>query len=181
MKNIITSIFSVILILIAGNTNAQVVIGKTAPVIPTNSNTLLEFGNDNKGIIIPSVTSVPTDAVGGTFIFNTIDKAIEVYEGRNDNKNGGWTKLSNENEGIPHNYINSGTTDTSSPAGVIIGSDKTTKSGALVLESTTQALVLPKVANPHLTIKGAIAGTIVFDTTSNSLAVYDGANWSYWK
>lgn len=43
------------------------------------------------------------------------------------------------------------------------------------------AMVLPQVFEPHQNINGAIAGTIVYDTSCDMLAVYDGTNWSYWK
>ncbi len=61
------------------------------------------------------------------------------------------------------------------------GAETSSKKGVLILESTTQAMVLPQVFEPHLNINGAIAGTIVYDTSCDMLAVYDGVNWSYWK
>lgn len=160
---------------------AQIAIGKTLPITMTNSSVLLEFGTEKKGIIVPQVASAP-GAADGTFIFNSTDKALEVREGRNDNGNGGWTNLTTNEiaDGVAHTFLNSGT---DAGSGAIIGATATvgSKPGALVLESTTKALVLPKVANPHTEIKGAIAGTMVYDTVADMLAVYDGARWSYWK
>jgi len=148
--------------------NAQVAIGKTDI---TNASVLLEFGTEPKGIILPSVASAP-GAEGGTFIFNTAAKSVQVFQDT------GWTSLTDENQGIAHSYTNTGT-DIGN--GMIIGASSSTKPGVLVLESTTKAMVLPQVANPHLTIKGAVAGTLVYDTAAAMIAVYDGANWSYWK
>ena len=161
---------------------AQVAIGKTEPITITNGSVLLEFGSEAKGIIVPQVSSVSSPA-GGTFVFNNSSGvlAMQVYE------NGVWKDLTSDSTttpktiGISHNYTNGGTIDTIGVNGVIIGAYTSTKNGALVLESTDKALVLPLVANPHQSIKGAIAGTMVYDTVSDTLAVYDGIYWSYWK
>lgn len=155
--------------------NAQVAIGKNSV---TNNSVLLEFGTEPKGIILPSVDAAP-QAVGGTFIFDITDNSVKVYEEINNGTNNNWTNLTeNDEPGVAHLFVNTGT-DTGE--GVIIGADTSTKPGVLVLESTTQAMVLPQVANPHLTMPGSIAGTMVYDTASDMIAIYDGANWSYWK
>lgn len=182
-------ILSALILSVSFAAKAQVAIGKT-PVPPattveiTNSSVLLEFGTEAKGIIVPQVASAPS-AAGGTFIFNSSAGvlAMQVYEGRNDSGNGGWTNLTgNSIPGAAHTFVNSGTDKIpATGAGAIIGADNTSKRGALVLESTTKALVLPKVANPHLNIKSPVAGTMVYDITADMLAVYDGANWSFWK
>lgn len=156
--------------------NAQISIGKDSV---TNESVLLEFGPGNKGIILPSVESA-TDAAGGTLLFNTQNKAVMVWEEK-DNSEGKWTNLSDENAGIPHTYSNNGSDVIPNPAGAIMGAKSTTKPGVLVLESTTKALVLPQVADPNLTMLSTVAGTIVYDTASKMLAVYDGANWNYWR
>lgn len=166
----------IVVFLFSNQLNAQLGIGKTSL---TNTSVLLEFGPENKGIILPSVTSAP-DASGGTFVYNSTEKAIEVWEGKNNSNIGGWTLLTDINQGVNHNLSNAGL-DNSVSNGVILGAASTTKTGVLVLESTTKALVLPKVSNPQTSIKGAIAGTMVYDTASDMLAVYDGANWSFWK
>lgn len=166
--NIIKSIMCIPAFLLSIAVSAQVAIGKETL---TNSSVLLEFNTEAKGIILPSVASAP-GAAGGTFVFNTTDKSIQVFQ------NTGWTVLTDSSQGVVHPYSNSGT---ETGAGTIIGAVASAKPGVLVMESTTKAMVLPKVANPHLNIRGAIAGTMVYDTVSSSLAVYDGAQWSYWK
>ncbi|MDQ1161807.1 hypothetical protein QE422_002175 [Chryseobacterium sp. SORGH_AS 447] len=166
--NIIKVLAGLFLFLTATALNAQVAIGKQTL---TNTSVLLEFNAEAKGIILPSVLSAP-GAVGGTFVFNTADKSIQVFQ------NAGWTLLTDSNQGVVHSFSNSGN---ESGTGMIIGANISAKPGVLVMESTTKAMVLPKAANPHLNIRGAIAGTMVYDTVSSSLAVYDGAQWSYWK
>lgn len=151
---------------------AQIIITEAPNPQPSNSSVLLEFGTQAKGIILPSVNTA-TEAVGGTFIFNSDKKVVQV------NENGTWINLTDENQGVVNPHVPAGTTDERGE--VIMGAASTTKPGVLVLESTTQAMVLPKVSDPHLTMPSPIAGTMVYDTTSDMLAVYDGANWSYWK
>lgn len=164
---IITGVF--IVFLSTGKAGAQIAIGKTSI---TNPSVLFEFGTDPEGIILPSVQSAP-GSVGGTFIFNASSRSVQVLEDTS------WKNLTDENQGINHSFSNAGTDNPG--ATVIIGASSTNKPGALVLESSTKAMVLPLVANPHLTMKGAIAGTIVYDTAADMLAVYDGSSWSYWK
>lgn len=154
-----------------GISHAQVVISEDPNAVPTNSSVLLEFGNLPKGIILPSV-SAATGAVGGTFIVNTTDKAVQYFDGTD------WINLTYPNSLVSNSFVGNSTTDTGN--GVIIGATSSLKPGVLVLESTTKALVLPKVADPHLNMPSPIAGTMVYDTTSDSLAVYDGKEWSYW-
>ncbi|KAA0127247.1 hypothetical protein FY557_13835 [Chryseobacterium sp. SN22] len=168
MNIIIKALVSLPVFLLPAAVCAQVAIGKQAL---TNSSVLLEFNNEAKGIILPSVASAP-GAAGGTFVFNTADRSVQVFQ------NTGWTLLTDSSQGVVHSYTNSGT---ETGAGTIIGATSSAKPGVLVMESATKAMVLPKVANPHLNIRGAIAGTMVYDTVSSALAVYDGAQWSYWK
>lgn len=166
-KIVITAVLATVSYL----SQAQVIITEEPNPTPSNSSVLLEFGTAPKGIILPSVDSAP-GAVGGTFIANTTDKAVQYYNGTT------WIDLTDREKMVGHSYVNSGT---DIGEGVTIGAETTTKPGVLVLESTTQALVLPKVANPDTSILNPIAGTIAYDTVSDTLAVYDGAEWSYWK
>ena len=153
---------------------SQIAIGK--PTV-ANSSVLLDFGTDGKGIILPSVDTAP-GAVGGTFIFNTTENTVQVWEGKNTGGTGGWTNLTVQGDAVSHSFINAGS-DTGD--GVIIGASSSSKPGVLVLESTDKAMVLPLIASPHLNMVGAIAGTMVYDTDADMIAIYDGANWNYWK
>lgn len=151
--------------------HAQVAIGKDNI---TNPSTLLEFGSENKGIILPSVDSAP-GAVGGTFIVNTNDKAVQYHNGSD------WTNLTLSGEAVANRYVNTQIADKATDQGVIIGANTSSKPGVLVLESTTKAMILPKVSNPHTNFKSPVAGTMVYDTNSDSLAVCDGQNWFFWQ
>lgn len=172
-----TTYFKIIAFLgfLAGNLAfAQMSIGK--PNV-ANSSVLLDFGTDGKGIVLPLVNAAP-GAVGGTFVFNTTVDAVQVWEEKNNGGTGGWTNLTVAGDGVPHSFSNAGS-DTGN--GVIMGANSSTKPGVLVLESTQKAMVLPLVASPHLNVVGAIAGTMVYDTDADMIAVFDGANWNYWK
>lgn len=161
-----------IALLAATLSQAQVIISNQASPTPTNSSVLLEFGNnENKGIILPSVSEV-TNPVAGTFAVNTTAKAVQYYDGT------AWVNLTYPDVLVENSFINDGTADAGE--GVVIGAASSTKPGVLVLESTTQAMVLPHVADPHLNVLSPVAGTMVYDTTSDALAVYDGVEWSYW-
>lgn len=158
--------------MITSLSQAQVIISNQENPTPTNSSVLLEFGNnENKGIILPVIATPVTESVNGTFLVNSTTKAVQMKQ------DDVWIDLTDEDEAVIHSHTNTGE---EIGKGVIIGSETTDKPGVLVLESTDKALVLPRVANPHLTILSPIAGTVVYDTTSDSLAVYDGKNWSFW-
>ena len=63
----------------------------------------------------------------------------------------------------------------------IMGASTSSASGVLVLEATNKALVLPKVANAETEIKSPVAGTMVYDKWSKSLAIFDGVKRNFWK
>lgn len=56
-----------------------------------------------------------------------------------------------------------------------------TTPGILILSDADKAMILPKVASPHLNIINPAAGMMVYDTVNRQLAVYNGTVWSFWK
>lgn len=181
----------VIAIMIFSNVlNAQVAIGKNAV---NGNNTILDFSGttatqlpsdaettNTKGIILPSLDNTPTFPVvnpttnntqNGTFIFDKTSKKVKMFE------NGLWKDMSEE--GSTANLINNSSAEKGQ--GVIIGNSTTTAQGVLVLESSNKALILPHVKNPNTSIKSPYPGMMCYDTISNSIAVFDGVSWSYWK
>ncbi|WP_294304348.1 hypothetical protein [uncultured Chryseobacterium sp.] len=130
----------------------------------------------------------------GTFIFDLSDKKVKFM------KAGAWSDLTGSpsfpltvkdasNNDVTYtqfNAVDSSLQDNrKEEAGskVAIGtsavSDNTT--GILVLTDTNKAMVLPKVASPHLTIKNPSPGMMAYDTVKKQLAVYNGTVWSFWK
>ncbi len=166
-------IFIIILLSITEFVFSQVAIGKSTV---TNSSVSLEFGAENRGLLLPWVSSEGdvSNAVDGTMIYDTTDKKIKYL------KAGSWFSLSN-----------TGTVDTTlqdsliekPSAKVAIGKDGTTDntSGILVLTDKDKAMILPKVASPHLNIINPSAGMIVYDTVKHQLAIFNGDKWSFWK
>lgn len=152
---------------------SQTAIGKET----VDGDALLDFGNDGKGIILPYVNEITvSNPTPGTFIFDTQSKQVVYYSQTASEE--GWITM-NEN-------TNDATAPTNSTleevgGGVILGADSATAQGVLVLESTNKALILPKVANPHLTILSPVHGTICYDTASQTIAVFNGKEWAYWK
>ena len=176
MKNIIISMFT----LFTTCAFAQVAIGKASVTSPSVS---LEFGTGNKGILLPWVTgfSTVTGAVNGTLVYNTTDKKVYVKYAS------GWKDLSVDATGTTVDPITNvdgltlqNSLDDLDTAKVSIGTPTST-SGILVLEDTNKAMVLPKVASPHLTIINPAPGMMAYDTTSKQLAVFNGTVWSFWK
>ena len=176
MKNIIISMFT----LFTTCAFAQVAIGKASVTSPSVS---LEFGTGNKGILLPWVTgfSTVTGAVNGTLVYNTTDKKVYVKYAS------GWKDLSVDATGTTVDPITNvdgltlqNSLDDLDTAKVSIGTPTSTP-GILVLEDTNKAMVLPKVASPHLNIVNPAAGMMVYDTTSKQLAVFNGTVWSFWK
>ncbi|WP_051887363.1 hypothetical protein [Chryseobacterium piperi] len=64
---------------------------------------------------------------------------------------------------------------------VIMGATTSSAPGVLVLESTNKALILPKVASPDVNVKNPYPGMMCYDTSSKTIAVFDGLKWSFWK
>lgn len=154
---------------------SQVAIGKSSI---TNTSVSLEFGNENRGLLLPWVTSsaAVSGAVDGTIIYDTTDKKVKYL------KAGSWFDLSVDTTGTVDTSLQDSLTELSS-AKVGIGTDAETDSapGILVLTDTNKAMILPKVASPHLNIINPSAGMMVYDTSSHQLVVFNGAVWSFWK
>ena len=171
-------IFISFLTLTAACASAQVAIGKTTVSSPSVS---LEFydGSDNaKGFTLPWVTSANNvaNAVDGTMIFDSNDRKTKLRD------KGQWKDLTGTDSGIVDLTLQNGITEKAEAKVQIGGNPQTdTTSGILVLADTSKAMVLPKVANPHLTIINPEPGTMAYDTVKKQLAIYNGKDWSFWK
>lgn len=171
MKNLAYIVF---LSLAYVSASAQIAVGKTN--INGNS-TLLDFedsAGNVKALILPATDNVPAGLTAdnnGTFLFDKSDQKLKMFE------NTTWKDLSDAGDAT--SATNNATAEKGN--GVIIGAASTSAVGVLVLESANKAMILPKVAKPHLNIKSPHVGTMCYDTVSKSLAVFDGLNWNYWK
>jgi len=171
MKNIFLTTF----ILISACVSAQVAIGKASV---SSTAVSLEFGNENRGIVLPWVTNTSdvTGVVDGTIVYNTADKKVYVKYAS------GWKDLSVDTTGAVDTSLQNSLSDLDT-AKVMIGGnpDTDTTPGILVLADTDKAMVLPKVASPHLNIVNPAPGMMAYDTTAKQLAVFNGTVWTFWK
>ena len=191
MKNI----FITLSIFLSTCAFAQVAIGK-ASVNPSVSLEFYDNADNVRGIILPWVDGVSNTApfitnspitetvVNGTLVYDTSDKKVKVKYAT------GWRDLSKDATGTtvdPITSIDGLSLQTPrnelAEAKVQIGGnpDTDTTPGILVLADTNKAMVLPKVASPHLTIINPAPGMMAYDTTSKQLAVFNGTVWSFWK
>ncbi|MDQ1856214.1 MULTISPECIES: hypothetical protein [unclassified Chryseobacterium] len=161
----------IIIITASGIFNAQVALGKTTLESASSS---VEFGNENRGIVLPWVidTSGIQNVVNGTLIFDTSDMKVKVYQ------NNVWKDLSVDAAGVADTSLQDSLAD-QPDAKVSIGTPSSV-SGILVLEDNNKAMILPKVASPHLNIISPAAGMMVYDTQKKQLAVFNGTVWSFW-
>ena len=168
-------LYILLLSLTLSSTYGQVAIGKQSV---TNSSVSLEFGSANRGLVLPWVTSTASvnGAVDGTLIFDTTDKKVKYR------KKGAWFDLTKDNTGTVDTTLQNGLSELTS-AETTIGkrTPTNTASGILVLTDDDKAMILPKVANPHLNIVNPAAGMIVYDSVNRQLAVFNGSVWSFWK
>lgn len=159
---------------------AQITIGKDSL---SSETVLLEFGNENKGLILPwviSINDVDADsnavnsngATSGTFVFDSSDNRIKLK------KNSTWMDLSGTDGTSDRSQIIN--RPESLENGVVIGSLSTSARGILIIESNDQAMVLPKV-DSFEDIVDPSPGMVVFVKSTKMLAVFNGEVWSFWK
>lgn len=163
-------VFTIIITLYAVVISAQVAIEKSQ----VDGDGLLDFpANTTKGILLPIVETLPSDASSGTLLMDKNDKTLKM------NVESAWVPLSDEGSVTGAVFNTNG--EIPGQNRVIMGSDATSAPGVLVLESADKALILPKIAAPHINVKNPYPGMICYDTVSKSMAVFDGLKWSYWK
>lgn len=164
MKKIILTIF----VFCGAVATAQVGIEKTT----ISGSGIMDFPTGtSKGLILPIVQALPATPANGTFLMDKNDGKIKMRQ------NNVWVDLSDAGSTSAVSFNSTAEIG----QGVIIGATTSAASGVLVLEASDKALILPQVADPHTSVKSPYAGMMCYDTTSNSVAVFDGLKWSYWK
>lgn len=178
------TIFYVLNLLLFNLGYSQVIIGDAVGTVPATQKTsvLLEFAaNQNKGIILPCVKTLPSGAnlTEGTLLLDasTPTSAKVMFY------NGSWQNLSSANTSNVTTYLtNQPNLPEVSSAKTIIGASSSLADGVLVLESTNKAMVLPMVTDTN-NIPDPAPGMMVYinKTGAKRLAVYNGNKWTYWK
>lgn len=159
-----------ILIILPFFATAQVAIGKTS----VDGSGILDFPTGTKkGIILPNVldNNNINPIEPRTLVFDQNTSKIKYY-------NGVWIELSDKTGISP--TLNSGN-DIVTNNGVIIGANSSSANGALVLESSNKALILPKIVDPVTNVKSPVAGMICYDPSKKLFCVYNGKDWYFWK
>lgn len=169
-------ILSVSLLLFSASAiSAQIAIGKQDV---TNNSVSLEFGDtENRGLILPYVETSSGITELGTIIYDVTDHKIKYLKDTNQ-----WFDLSVDTTGVADILIQTSKTEVSAAKTVIgVDGETNTTAGILVLSDSNKAMILPKVASPHLNIINPAAGMMAYDTVKKQLAVYNGTVWSFWK
>ncbi|QBQ42049.1 hypothetical protein E2P86_13185 [Sphingobacterium psychroaquaticum] len=166
MKNILLFV-----LLSAGvSLKAQVLISKDKA---ENASVSLSFGNtENKGLVLPYVENKSGITENGTIIFDATDKKVKYL------KENSWFDLTMDDTGVVDVSIQTAKTEVAGSK-VSVG-EATATDGVLVLEESDKAMVLPKVAEPHLNIINPSPGMMVYDTKNKLLCVYNGTVWTFW-
>ncbi|GGP06680.1 hypothetical protein GCM10010992_27560 [Cloacibacterium rupense] len=175
---------------------SQVAIGKLeitklSDNLTPNPDISLEFGTDTiekRGIVLPWVTGTTNTSpfisgytgadtvVDGTIVYDISDYKVKYK------KAGTWFDLSVDTNGNANTTLQDSKPELpTAKAAIGTNGDTDTTPGILVLTDSDKAMVLPKVALPHLNIKNPTAGMLVYDTVNRQLAVFNGTNWSFWK
>lgn len=176
MKNIIIPILA----LLSTSLSAQVIVGDEVGTAKDKTSVLLEFSKqENRGIILPYNTQLPTHPSEGTIIVdatNPIEAKVKYY-------NGGWVDLSQDTGDLTSVLANQPSEPSKvSQVATIIGADTSSANGILVLESTDKAMVLPTVSSTDEVLNPAPGMMVYVSNAKNKLlAVFNGANWSFWS
>ena len=171
MKNITFIAF----LLLSAFSYGQIIIG-TGKTLPSSTSVSLEFGTENKGILLPYVDSesAVTAAVAGTIIFDSTDKKAKVK------LKDSWKDLTVDTSGVLPTVpaYDSEKTD----AKVIIGANPLaeTANGILILSDANKAMILPTVT-AYTDIISPSAGMMVYLSGVKQVAYFNGSVWSFWK
>ncbi|WP_415327007.1 hypothetical protein [Chryseobacterium sp. MMS23-Vi53] len=179
MKKLLSALF---IIAISIFSNAQIIIGDAVGTSTVKTSVLLDFApNQNKGIIIPYVRSLPSNPTEGTLVLD----ASDVTKARVKYYNGTWVDLSARDTDVTNILSTQPTTIQVNEAEgekIIIGAASTTANGVVVLESTTKAMILPIVSDVQ-NIASPSPGMMVYVNKAGAkrLAVFNGSSWAFWK
>lgn len=171
MKN---NFLIIIMLLTAIGIKSQIAIGKQAV---SNTSVSLEFNDaENRGMILPYIEDKSAITENGTIIYDVTDHKVKYL------KDNTWFDMSVDATGAANIAIQQTKTENAA-AKAAIGTNGATDTtpGVLVLSDSNKAMVLPRVASPHLNIINPAPGMIVYDLTKKQIAVYNGTVWSFWK
>ncbi|WP_143883610.1 hypothetical protein [Chryseobacterium binzhouense] len=174
-------IYSTICLVIASLCFSQVIIGNNIGTTNDKTSVLLEFADQNKGIILPYNRTLPSGSglVEGTILLDATDPVnakVKYY-------NGTWQDLSSGNGANVSSYLSiQPSTIEDTTKGAIIGAPTSSANGVLILESANKAMVLPMVEDTD-NIPDPAPGMMVYINKAGAkrLAIFNGSKWTFWK
>ena len=174
MKKIaITTVLLIFNITAFGQQSYAVIGGATSKVIPDGGGIVDFSETTTKGIVLPQLLNTGNVITPGTLFYDTVLKKVMYRDNTQIRdlsiKTGTYTPVANYNTLI-----------TASDKVSVIGTQTSNAVGVLILESNDKALILPKMASPHLKIVAPEAGTICYDTDKNLFCVFNGSEWTFW-
>jgi hypothetical protein len=160
-KNIILS-FAMLIILGA---NAQLKVGDNPTTI--NASAILEIESTYQGLLLPRMTTAQRDAsikspTAGLIIYNTSTNALEVSISGSL-----WLNILTG----ATTAVASGTT--TSVGGIGVGTSTPNANAVLDVTSTTKGVLLPRLSSDPT----GVAGMVYYNTTSNTVKLYNGSAW----
>ena len=163
-------------LLVAGIVSAQVSIDKTET---RGTSTLLDFNDEQeasgsaRGIILPIVDTPSAQTVEGTlFLYAQTDRV--VYKSA--------TATVNMTDAAQSNYASPTIAENGRGAVIADGQLSTIINvpGVLKLQSSTKAMILPHVTSTDKIVNPE-PGTMVFESATNSVAIFNGDQWYFWN
>lgn len=181
-------IILVIAIIISNIGYSQVIIGDDKGTSTEKTSVLLDFAaGQNKGLVLPYTQTLPSGMglVEGTIVLDASEATkarVKYYNGKTSEGANGWVDLSGQDGDVSTDIVNQPVTNEDINAKAIIGASSSAADGVLVLESATQAMVLPQVTSTD-DVPQPAPGMMVYINQSGAkrLAVFNGTKWSYWK
>jgi len=184
-----TKIIIALIVLFSAESFAQVIIGDNLGTASADKkgSVLLEFaknvsGNkNNKGLIVPYNRTLPANAVEGTILLHAGSSGTDARMKFFNNTE--WVDLSGEGADVRSALaIQDGKIENSEAKVVIGDTSSVTTEGALVLESSVKAMILPVVESVD-DIPDPSPGMIVYINKAGAkrLAVFNGVIWSFWE
>lgn len=180
MKNIIF----LLLTTVSNILYSQVIIGDNVGTATNKASVLLEFSqSQRKGIILPYLTDVSdVNTPGSIFLRVSNPTTAPVAKIVYYDYDGTFKDLSPEASGIATKLkLNiQPIAKENSNSKVVIGNGTSAANGILVLESTTKAMVLPRVSSYKDIVNPAPGMMVLVGTGEKTLAFFNGSQWNFW-
>ncbi|MDG4946004.1 hypothetical protein NMK71_06225 [Weeksellaceae bacterium KMM 9713] len=152
-----------------GNSSVLMEFNDTRESAKTSTSTT-SIGGENKTLILPILSELNAGTSQGTIWFDATDDIIKYKSAS--------ATINMTEAGSDVNSPN--LAEIATLNGTIVGAESSTAAGVLVLEATDKAMVLP-VVDGVAAVVNPEPGSLVYDKRQKSIAVFNGAVWSFWQ